>query len=120
MDTEQYLEIISKFGDSNDDNKWEVLATNKGNSLFLMKDGNNLCYVTSGDLAISMPYHLAIAERTLVHYAGDSMIPEVAKAVDNGKMNPSKLVGIILTDADMKWITSEGIKGIVHSVESDN
>lgn len=120
MDATQYLKIISKFGDGYDGHRWEVLATNKGNSLFLMKDCNNICYVTSFDLIVSMTYHHAVFDKMLVHYAGDSNIQEVQQAVEDKKLQPSKLVGVLLTDADMKWLTSEGIKGIVRSVESDN
>lgn len=117
MNTTQYLAVVAKHGDSYDNN-WDILAVNKDQSLYLVKDSNHLCYVSTNDMVTTMPYGMALAEGTLAHFAGDSPIPEVIEMVVNHKMHINKIIGIDLTDDDVKWLKSDGIMSMVRSIES--
>jgi hypothetical protein len=119
MNTKQYLAAISKF-DEGYNGDWNILATSKDGTLFLAKDSNNICYVSTPDLVTMMPYHLALVEQTLVHFAVDSPIDCVIDAVKDGKMSPDKIVGVGLTAEDLAWLKSEDISGMVRSIESHN
>ena len=117
MNTAQYLELINKHGDSCTDD-WDVLAVSSDQSLFLIRDSNRLCYVSTPDMATMMPYQIALAEKMIGHFAGDSPIEEVQKLVAGNRMKKGKVVTVNLTDEDLAWLKSEDISSMVHSIES--
>lgn len=119
MNTKQYLAAISKF-DEGYSGDWNIQAGNSDGSLFILKDGNNICYVSTPDMVTMMPYHLALVEQTLVHFAVDSPIDDVIEAVEKGKMSPDKIVGIGLTAEDLAWLKSDDVSGMVRSIECHN
>lgn len=118
MNTAEYLKAIAAHGDGHDGEDWQILAVSPDHSLYLVKDSNRICYVTTTDMVTTMPYSMALAEKVVAHFASDSPLAEVQKAVANHKVKPSKLVGICLTNEDLKWLGSEDISGMVRSIES--
>lgn len=113
MNTTEYLKLV---GDSH--SELDMLAVSPDQSLFLVKDGNRLCYVSTPDMLTTMPYSQALAEGMIGHFAGDSPLEEVQRLVVAKRMNGSKVVTITLTDEDMEWLKSDGISQMVRSVES--
>jgi hypothetical protein len=117
MDTKEYLELIAKHGDSHSD-KWDMLAVSPDQTLFLVKDRNRICYVSTSDMINFMPYNIALGEGRLAHYASDSVVEEVQAGVEHGSIKPTTLVAINLTAEDLKWLKSNDISTMVHSVEA--
>lgn len=117
MNTKQYLAAIAKCGDSYDNN-WHIMASNKEQTLFLVKDGNSICYVSTPDLVAIMPYNLALAEKKISHFAGSSPVQEVKDAISNHQIGEDELVGIDLTTDDIAWLNSESVSSLVRSIES--
>lgn len=119
MKTTDYLKAVGKFNDSYDGD-WSILATNKDGSLFLVKDSNNICYVSTSDLVAMMPYGMALVGKTIINYAADSPRKEVMDAVKSGEISPDCITGIDLADEDVVWLSSEDISGMVRSIEHNN
>lgn len=120
MDTKQYLDFLAAHGDSYDGENWQILSVSPDNTLYLVKDSNQICYVTTPDMITTMPYSIALAEKVVAHYASDSPLVAIQDAVANNKIKPSKLIGICLTADDIKWLESDGIHGMVRSIEHSN
>jgi hypothetical protein len=113
MKSKCYIAAISKYGDSVSSD-WNVLAAFDG--LLLMSDNLHICYVASCDLVCIVPYNFAVAEGSLLHFAGDSTIDEVLIAVNNG-LNKSKILEVLLDKSELDWLASDDIVSLVHSVE---
>lgn len=113
MNTIEYLKLV---GDSH--SEMDMLAVSPDQSLFLVKDSNRLCYVTTPDMLTTMPYKMAIAEGMIGHFAIDSPLEEVQRLVVAKRMRESKVITITLTDDDLEWLRSDSISQMVHSVES--
>ena len=118
MKTTDYLKAVGKFNDSYDGD-WSILAINKDGSLFLVKDSNNICYVSTSDLVSMMPYGVVLAEKSLAHYASDSPLENIVKILKNGG-SPSNIICVELTDEDVVWLGSDDISGMVRSIEHNN
>jgi hypothetical protein len=65
-----------------------------------------------------MPYQLALAEKTMVHFASDSPIAEVQTGIEHGSIEPTTMVAVNLTSEDLRWLKSSGIASMVRSVEA--
>lgn len=115
MDVKEYFRLTN-----NTNEGWDLIAMHPTKHLYLMKDVNNICYVTTCDYTHTMPYWMVVAEQRLGCFVCDNpMRNEVPRIDKMARKNPNRITTITLNEQDMEWIDSDHIRCIVRSVESN-
>lgn len=107
MEVVDYLGLVGRFGDGYCGG-WDVLAVSPDESVFLVRDCNGLCFVSCVDFGAMLPFGVALAEGVVWCFLDDCGF--------EGRLG-GKLVEVVLSGVVVEWLGSEGIKGLVRSVE---
>lgn len=100
-------------------NPLAIYHEEKDDCIWLMKDDNNICYVTSGDMVYSQMYDFVLADGELFCQISDS--PESRQSptlMEISDIKPCTLTSKLLTQDQMNWLRSESIASMVKSVHS--
>jgi hypothetical protein len=115
MDVKEYFRLTN-----NTNEGWDLIAMHPNKHLYLMKDVNNICYITTCDYTHTMPYWMVVAEYRLGCFVCDNpMRNEVPRIEQMAHKNPNRITTIMLNDEDMEWVNSSDIERMVECIESD-